>query len=203
MFTLYSVCLIFGGIFIAISIFAGGHGDVDVHGDLDFHGDVDVHTDLHGDAHADLHGEGGEGIAAAARFLSLRNLIFFAAFFGLTGTLFTLLGIPDLVTLVSAIVMGLVAGGLMHKLMTYLRFSEVGEESGSVADLEGATAKVFIDVSKKQRGKISVRKGDRWMHFVALVHEDASRDRFKAGETITIVRMKDGTAHIAGESFIQ
>jgi hypothetical protein len=200
MYTLYLVCLIFGGIFIAISIFAGGHGDVDVHGDLDFHGDVDVHTDLHD---ADFHSDGGEGIAAAARFLSLRNLIFFAAFFGLTGTLFTFLAIPDLVTLVSAGVMGLVAGGSMHKLITYLRSSEVGEESGSVADLEGAAAKVFIDVSKRQRGKISVRKGDRWMHFVAMVHEDAGRDRFKAGETVTIVRMNDGTAYIAGESFIQ
>jgi hypothetical protein len=203
MYTLYLVCLIFGGIFIAISIFAGGHGDMDVHGGLDIHGDVDVHADLHGDTAAEFHSEGGEGIAAAARFLSLRNLIFFAAFFGLTGTLFTVLAIPDLVVLVSAVVMGLVAGGSMHKLITYLRSSEVGEESGGVADLEGAAAKVFIDVSRRQRGKISVRKGDRWMHFVAQVHEDAGRDRFKAGETVTIVRMNDGTAYIAGESFIQ
>ncbi len=37
-----------------------------------------------------------------------------AAFFGLTGTLFTLLGIPSLVTLSVAIGMGLLAGGLMH-----------------------------------------------------------------------------------------
>ena len=188
MSTVYLLCLIFGGIFIGISIFAGTEADVDA--DVALDGDVDIDV------------EGGEGIAAAARFLSLRNLIFFTAFFGLTGTLFSVLGVPAPVTLMVAVVMGVVAGGLMHKLMSYLRASEVGEES-SAADLEGMTAKVFIDLSKKNRGKISVRKGDRWLSMVAVVHEEAERDRFKAGDTVTIVSVKDGTAYVAGDSFIQ
>jgi membrane protein implicated in regulation of membrane protease activity len=190
MSTLYVICLIFGGILIGISIFAGTEADMDA--------DADVGLD----SDADLGVEGGEGIAAAARFLSLRNLIFFIAFFGLTGTLFTGLGLPAPVTLTAAIGMGLVSGGLMHKLMGYLRESEVGEESG-VADVEGMSAKVFIDLSKRRRGKICVRKGDRWLSMVAVVHEEAERDRFKAGDSVTIVSVKEGTAYVAGDSFIQ
>ena len=193
MFSVYLICLILGGIFIGVSTFAGAETDVDV--------GIDADVDIDGDAVFDA--EGGEGVVAAARFLSIRNFIFVTAFFGLTGTLFTIIGIPSTLTLAAAIAMGLVAGLTMHKLMAYLRSSEVGEESGSLSDLEGSPAKVFLDVSKNQRGKISVRKGDRWVTLIATVHEEAAHERYVAGETVTIVSMNDGTAQVAGEHFIQ
>ena len=147
---------------------------MDVHGGLDIHGDVDVHADLHGDTAAEFHSEGGEGIAAAARFLSLRNLIFFAAFFGLTGTLFTVLAIPDLVVLVSAVVMGLVAGGSMHKLITYLRSSEVGEESGYV-DLEIVADLGWQTVEFEHQGR-HVTRDERYFVMRLRSSRQAERD---------------------------
>ncbi len=97
MLTLYLVCLVLGGVLIAVSIFGGGDADVDVAADADVDlGEVDAET-------------GGEGVVAAARFLSMRNLVFFLAFFGLAGTLLTLLQANSVATVLTSVGLGALA----------------------------------------------------------------------------------------------
>jgi hypothetical protein len=50
MLTLYLACLVFGGVLLTISLFAGGDADTDMDHSADLHGDVDMDHSL--DAHA-------------------------------------------------------------------------------------------------------------------------------------------------------
>ncbi|MBN1446312.1 MAG: hypothetical protein JXA28_00155 [Bacteroidetes bacterium] len=52
MLTLYLACLVFGGILLTISLFAGGDADTDMDHSLDVHGDVDMDHSL--EMHADM-----------------------------------------------------------------------------------------------------------------------------------------------------
>jgi len=191
MLTLYLVCLIIGGALVAVSIFAGG--DVDV--DADLSADVDI------EAEADVEGAVGEGVAAAARFLSLRNAVFFVTFFGLTGTLLTSLGIGFVLTLISALTIGSVAAFSIYRLMEFLRTSETGVLPASGA-LEGAMAAVVVDFDDTRSGKVSVTDGGQTVQLIARVHEQAETRRFGVGDEVVIVDLQDGIAHVAGTRFL-
>ena len=52
MLTLYLACMVFGGVLLTISLFAGGDADTDVDHSMDMHGDVDMDHTL--DVHADI-----------------------------------------------------------------------------------------------------------------------------------------------------
>jgi membrane protein implicated in regulation of membrane protease activity len=192
MLTLYLVCLLLGGLLISLSIFGGGDTDAD----LDVSGDADV--DVEGDLDAD--GE-GEGLTAAARFLSLRNLVFFVAFFGLTGTLLTLLGADHLATLVTALGLGVLAAFAVQRLMDYLRTSQSGAVPGTSA-LAGAEARVVVGLAGVRPGKVDVAVGDRTYQFVARMHEGARVDHAEVGDTLVVVRVQDGIALVAEKSYL-
>ncbi|MCB9783400.1 MAG: hypothetical protein H6751_10605 [Candidatus Omnitrophica bacterium] len=196
MITIYLACLIFGGALLLFTMLFGGDSDLDfdMDGGLDFDTDVDLDTDADFDVH-------GEGLMAAIQFLSFRNLIFFSAFFGLTGSLLTWTGSSFLVTLISAIVMGLFAAILCHKLMIYLKTSESGEVS-NLSECVGLNARITLPVAVGQRGKISISTNERKIQMLAEVAEEATKKNFSEGENATIVRFVDGVAHIAGEDFI-
>lgn len=59
MLTLYLACLVFGGVLLAITLFAGGDADSDMDHSLDAHGDFDAgHSlDVHTDASSDFAAE--------------------------------------------------------------------------------------------------------------------------------------------------
>jgi hypothetical protein len=190
MLTMYLVCLLLGGLLIALSIFGGGDADVDVAGDAD----VDVEADV------DAEG-GGEGVAAAARFLSMRNLVFFMGFFGLTGTLLTLLQANHLAALLTSVGLGALAAFAVHRLMGYLRTSQSGAlPSASV--LGGAEARVVVGLAGTRPGKVDVVAGDRTYQFVARIHEGAKVDHVEVGDTVVVVRIQDGIALVAEKSYL-
>jgi hypothetical protein len=190
MLALYVMCLIFGGVLLALSIFAGGDMDVDT----DF--DVDASAEVDGDLDA-----AGEGVGAAARFLSFRDLVFFAAFFGLAGTLFTTLDVNFLVTLVTSVGVGLVAAVIVHHLMGYLRNSESGALV-SLRNLEGALAQVVIDIGESKPGKIAIKEGDRTHQLIARRHDEAKSERFRTSDTVVVVRVENGIAYVAETTFL-
>jgi len=192
MLTLYLVCLLLGGLLIALSIFGGGDGDVDV--DVAADTEVDVETDV------DAEG-GGEGVTAAARFLSMRNLVFFMAFFGLTGTLLTLLQANHLATLLTSFGLGAVAACAVQRLMDYLRSSQSGALPGASA-LAGAEARVVVGLAGTRPGKVEVATGDRTYQFVARMHEGAGVDHAEVGDTVVVVRIQDGIALVAEKSYL-
>jgi hypothetical protein len=192
MLTVYLVCLLLGGLLIALSIFGGGDADaeIDVSGDAD----VDVETDV------DAEG-GGEGVAAAARFLSMRNLVFFMAFFGLTGTLLTLLQANHLATLLTSVGFGALAAFAVHRLMGYLRTSQSGALPSASA-LAGAEARVVVGLGGTRPGKVDVVAGDRTVQFVARIHEGAKVDHVEVGDTVIVVRIQDGIALVAEKGYL-
>ncbi len=67
MLTLYLACLVFGGVLLTISLFAGGDADSDMDHGLDAHGDfgsdaaLDVHGDFAADHTIDLQGDADFG----------------------------------------------------------------------------------------------------------------------------------------------
>ena len=192
MLTIYLVCLLLGGLLITLSILGGGDADVDV--DVAADADIDVEG-------GDLDAEGGEGVAAAARFLSMRNLVFFLAFFGLTGSLLTLLQANDLATLLVSVGLGGLAAWVVHRLMGYLRVSQSGALP-STSVLGGAEGRVVIGLTGARPGKVDVVAGDRTYQFVARLHEDAKVDHVEVGDTVVVVRIQDGIALVAEKTYL-
>jgi hypothetical protein len=191
--TLYLVCLFVGGTLLAVSLLGGGDADVDV--------DVDVDVATEGDV-AEAGGEAeGEGVVAAARFLSLRNLVFFVAFFGLSGTLLTLLRADAAAALVASSMLGAAAAVAVHLSMSYLRRSESGALR-SLATLAGAQARVLVGLTRTRPGKVTLATGDGTHQLVARIHDAAGSDRFEAGDTVVVVRFQDGVALVAEPKFL-
>jgi hypothetical protein len=205
MLTLYVVCLLLGGVLIAVSIFGGGDGDVDVAGDVDVDVAGDVDVDVAADADVDA-GEldaetGGEGLAAAARFLSMRNLVFFLAFFGLTGTLLSLLQANPMATAITSVGLGALAASAVHRLMGYLRSSQSGALP-SPSTLAGSEARVIVGLGATRPGKVEVVAGDRTHQLVARIHGGARVDHAEVGDTVVVVRIQDGVALVAEKTYL-
>jgi membrane protein implicated in regulation of membrane protease activity len=191
MLTIYLACLVFGGIILGVSMFAATDADGGTPG-----GDVDFEGGEATDAgHVD-----GEGVAEAVRFFSLRNVVLFVAFFGLTGSLLTLVGIPGLLVFPTAVVMGFFAALFAFYLLRYVARTESG--TNPTPRLDGLRGRVVIPVSRTHRGKIAVDTGDQYLQVLARVAEEASAEAFFAGQMVTIVRFEDGTAMVAEENFI-
>jgi len=195
MMTLYLICLIFGGIFIVVSLFFDMDGDADV--DIDTDVDFDADAGIGGDADIPT----GEGATAAIKFLSFRNFVMFTAFFGLTGTVLTWLGGPLIINLLAAIVMGIFTATLMHRVMAHLMKNEVGQTT-NLEDLIGSSAKVTIDVSREHKGKISVYANGRTLQLLAQVAEESGRDEFKSGEAVIIIKIQEGAAFVVEGDFV-
>ena len=203
MITVYTVCLILGGVLLGLSLLGGEiDAEMDVGGDLDF--DADFDPDLDAEVHGALDGAGhgveGQGLTAAARYLSFRDVVFFAAFFGLSGLVLRGVGIPEPGVGFSAGVFGLGASTLAHRLMVYLKRTESG--AGRRPDeLEGRRARVLVEVSREMRGKIVLDTGEQTLHLLAAVAEESDQDRFPHGAEVTILYFDDGTARVAEPGF--
>jgi hypothetical protein len=207
MLTLYLMCLAAGGALLVYSLAGGGDTDTDV--------DTDVSTDVDG-ADADVSGADadaadaaeaggeaeGEGTAAVARFLSVRSLVFFTAFFGLTGTLLTLLRADVVPALAASLLLGVGAALVVQRSMLYLKRSESGALR-SLTTLAGARARVLVAVSRARPGKVSIVTADNTEQFLARVHDGAAAERFEPGDTVVIVRFQDGVALVAEPSFLR
>ncbi len=184
--TIYLICLIFGGFFLAVSIFAGAEAE------------TDFSFNVEGDA-ADA--PAGEGLISAAQYFSFRNIVFFTAFFGLAGVILSKLSTPALPTFLAAITLGGCAGAFSHKLMSYLKSSESGE-SLDTESLAGLTAKALVDIAENRKGKIRVQMQDRTFQLIAQLADVAKEKQIKHGQPVIILRVENGIAHVAEESFI-
>ena len=196
MMTLYVVCLVFGGIFIVVTLLFGSDAD----GDLDFDGDVDMDADL--DVDGDIDVVEGEGVTEAIKFFSFRTFVFFSAFFGLTGVVFTWLNIFPLLTFAMAMLIGIFAATLMYKTLAHLMQNEV-EGTINLDSLVGMSARVILDLSKQQRGKIAVEVQGNLLQLLAKIAEEAERDSFRQGDTVIVLRVQDGTAFVVENEFVQ
>jgi len=198
MLALYLGCLIFGGSLVAVSLLGGLESS-----DVDLHADAADAGFGHGDA-SDVgsHAVDTHGVAEAARFMSFRGLVFFAAFFGLTGTALTWIGTPFFLTLVSAFGMGVLAAAGIQKTLGYLQRTESGRVL-NLRDIEGSKATVVVGFSRGRRGKIRVATTEQFLQLLATVAEESKKSEFAAGDVVTVVRMDDDLAQVSEESFIR
>jgi hypothetical protein len=203
----YIGAFLFGGLLLALSLFAGGHddaaGDAHGHGDHDGHGHAEADADGDAEAHADsdahghdsgAHASAGEGSALLSTFASLRFWTFFFAFAGGTGIALTLAGLPTVVTAVASGMMGAVSGGFAAWAFRYLGRNQLSSSLSS-EDWIGRTARVVVPVSDLRPGKILMSFDNEVKELVAL-SAGASDGAIGIGEEVIVVSMIDGVAKV-------
>ena len=139
--------------------------------------------------------EGGDWIVLQS-ILSIRTLLYLLAGFGATGTLIDLLtDASSVVSLLWAVVTGLVAAGLAAAVYAWVRGSDSGEVPTEPDYLVGMTAKVILPVVQGHRGKIIALHGGREVEMLARLFgaEDAVCPR---GSEVVIVDVDGETALI-------
>jgi|GEM_PF-757152 len=175
---------------------AGADADVDFHVDTDAH--VDVGADTGGDLehHVDAH-HAAHGWASVASWLSLRFLIYFAAVFGMVGTVLTYMSelSPNMVA-AWAVVSGLVVGQGVHHLFRALQRSD-RDTSPSTRDYVNKVARVTVAIIPPRRGEVAIRvRGTE--RFVPAVARN-ERDRFDTGDRVVVVSFEAGTAEVVSQ----
>lgn len=204
----YWVSLIVGGFFVLLSIFGGGDSeadadvdfDADVDADFDLDADADVDfdtdTDFDSEADADVHVGTSGDIGAGPGFIdlfTLRALFLFAAFFGLTGVLLSLINTGEPVTAILAFLTGAIVGLGGNYIIKRIGYAHISSSVTSL-DLKGRTGQVIIPFEGADRGKISlVSKGQR-LQLVARAFEE--EETFEPGDEVVIVRVDGRIAEV-------
>lgn len=217
MFWIYLASAIFGGSFL-IPMILGGLGsdmevdsdldtdfgtdfevdtDVDFDTDLELEADFDAPVDVDVDAGADTHSPVSAGLdagqAIVGSLLSFRSIVFFATFFGAAGLVFTGLGYNVVVTLLTAVVLGVVASFANSVLFGLLKSSETTSQFAE-RTFEGRPAAVTVPIDTDRRGRIRIELAGQ-PHY--LVAESFDGEAFKPGHEVVVVEIRDGIARVA------
>ncbi len=181
MTTLYLITLIVGGCLLLLSIFAGGDHELDSDVDVDLSADMDLDHDVDGfDA---------GGYDAWLPIGSLRFWTFFAAFFGLVGTVLTATGgMSKMMTLAAGIGVGYLSGIVATKVLRALTKQRVGKVVGG-NDLVGITGTLMLPASPGAPGKIRIQLGGRILE--ELAHSD-ERPMRQGEKVLIIAKHEDG-----------
>jgi hypothetical protein len=129
-------------------------------------------------------------------FFRPRNLIFFLAAFGVTGTLLTWLNRPGIVVALFAAVMGLGAMTLSHALFTWLGRSDSAQNVLSDIDLEGLAGKVVLSIAPGEAGRVVCEIGGREQYLTARL-ADGTSATLETGREVVIVRVANGVAEVS------
>ncbi|MFN3683129.1 MAG: NfeD family protein [Fimbriimonadaceae bacterium] len=198
MLALYLVAAIVGGGLVLFSALGGlAHGGMDTDGGVDADHDVggaDSGTEL---APAAEHDAGSDGAPAAEfwiPFTSLRFWTYLAAVFGVTGlalTLFAKTGEPFtlMVSILTGLVMGLAASGIVHWLAKNESQSAITEQ-----DFLGAEARVLVPVRGSLPGKVRLQVKGSTVDLVAVAENDRE---IEAGEEVLVVGFEGNNARVA------
>jgi len=177
--TLYWTCLVVGGVSVLAAIFGGGDTDTDV--DVDVDADVDVDVDIDADV-------------GWVDLFSLRTVLLFAAFFGLSGVLLPLAGVGETTRAVLSLVTGLGIGIVGNFVIKRVGYDHVSS-TVTAEDLAGSTAKVLIPFDHTDKGKITLISKGRRVQLMACSY-GGTQERFGAGEEVVVVRVKDAVAEV-------
>ncbi len=187
MITLYLITLIVGGCLLLLSIFAGGDHELDH--DVDFDADMDMGSDVDFAGPVDTDGFDAGGYDAWLPIGSLRFWTFFAAFFGLVGTVLTAMGsMGKLMTLAPSIGVGYLSGIAATKILRTLTKQKVGKVLGG-NDLIGVSGTLMLPASPGTPGKIRIQLGGRILE--ELAHVDGA-SMAQGTPVLIIAKHKDG-----------
>lgn len=182
MFTVFLFTAVIGWIFVAVFLFSAGDFDLDL--------DVDADLDLDADGGSAASGAGLEILGA---IFSFRSIVFFAAFFGLTGLLLTWLDAATILAVIIAIGIGLFAAFINVKLMQYLQRTSVNSQLKDT-NIAGNAAKVTVPITAESRGKVSVDVNGQRLYLIATPYNSKHDQEFAVGDTVVIVEVKNGSA---------
>lgn len=200
MIWIYIASAIFGLAFLAPMLIGGIGSDVDFGGDLDV--DTDLDLDLDSDVDLDT-GESGDGAqlggenaigAILSSIVSVRTVVFFAAFFGTSGLVFSILGYAAPIAFGTAAFIGLIAAAANSVLYGMVRKSQ---STSQISDrtLEGRRANVVLPLGNDRKGRIKIDLGGQPQFMVARALE--SEGRLEVGAPVVVVKVEDGTALVA------
>lgn len=193
MFGFYLASAIVGWAFVGLFLFGGIDGDVDGDIDADFEADADVDADLDGDINAAGSGFASSIASAGLSLLSFRSIMFFLAFFGLTGMVLDVIDASALATLLAAIGVGAFAWVFNSFVFRALKVADVSS-SLVRADIEGTMGEVVLPISPGHRGRIVIEVGDQRRYLTAQPHEKATQSAFAVGDQIVVVGLDNGAA---------
>ncbi len=193
MLGVYVFTAVFGWLLVAVFLFSGAEFGGDV--DLDAGVDLDLDPDLDADAAADIGDTGNIGQLMGA-LVSFRSLVFFAAFFGLTGILLNLLDSGTVVTVIAAAGVGMFAAYVNGKLMTYLMRTSVSSQLRN-SKIAGNTANVIVPIGPGSKGKVAVDVNGQRLYLVARSFNESHEAEFAVGDNVVIVEVDKGSALVA------
>lgn len=204
MLSVYLICLLSGGFFLVLSAFMGGDHDfgsdadfdldadvdvdVDIDADIDADVDIDIDADADADGDLDIHGE----ISLLSPFLSLRFWLYFAAFFGLTGTAFTFLEYGETITLIIALVLGFLSGYLASYILKKMGAKDVNSAINN-NDYAGQIGTVSLSFKKGERGKILLQMGGQQIEMTAFTDDEIE---LKRGMRCVVLGLDNYMCHV-------
>lgn len=192
MLAFYVAAAILGAGLILVALL-GGHDHGSDHSVAD-HGHVAGHDPAQHDG-SGASGSGGAGEVVLG-LLRPRNLTFFLAGFGLTGTLGTLVGAAGApLTLLLALGVGTLAMVATHGVFLWLARTESAADVLSETELEGALGRVVLPFGPGERGRVACIMGGRDVHLVARLAEGAGRP-VASNQEIVVMRVVDGVAEV-------
>ncbi|MGI9599249.1 MAG: hypothetical protein ACR2QK_24005 [Acidimicrobiales bacterium] len=213
----FLIPMVLGGLDSDIDGFGGEAdlgGGIDVDTGMDFGVDVQVDVEsggglsnigssIDGDGglgpdvdHFDTGGDFGNALGAAfSSLVSFRTLVFFSAFFGTSGLVFALADYSPTVAVGSAVMIGAIAAVANSLLFGLIKSSQPNSQI-SDRTLEGRPATVVLPMEGKQRGRIRIDLSGQPQYIVARPM-DGDEQKFDVGASVVVVKIEDGTAHIA------
>lgn len=141
---------------------------------------------------------GSDGIGPLMmRLLPLSTIALAAASFGLTGAALTWAGSAATLTLLLAVVIGVVAGAANTALFSFIRRSG---STASVTDLQlsGSTGRVTLPIGPDRRGRIAITAAGQEMYLSAHVMPtvDGTVDELEVGAPVLVVEVSNGIARV-------
>ena len=206
---IYLASAIFGGSFLLPMILGGLASDLDVEldSDIDMDVDVDVDLDLEVDAPdidvSEFDGDAGQSMTASGMdasqaivgsLLSFRSIVFFAAFFGAAGLVFTALDYNIAVTFATALVLGVMAAVANSVLFGLLKASEVTSQVGE-RSFQGRPASVTVPIERGRRGRIRIDLTGQPHYLIAESFD--GNEEFMPGHPVVVVEIEQGIAKVA------
>ncbi len=198
--SVYLISLIVGGFFVLLSIFGGSEheADSDVDTDFDHDFDTDFDADVDADVDHDLHIGVDSDFDTDVGFvdlLSIRALFLFAAFFGLTGTLFTWFGGSEPITAFLSALTGMVVGLGGNYVIKKFAYEHVSSNV-TTENLKGKTGRVMLPFGPDDKGKILIEAKGKRMQILARSLDPDTDETFEQGEEIVVIRFDGDVAEV-------
>ncbi len=207
----YLASLVFGSVFVVPLVLGGigadadvdfdsdvGGGDLDVGGDvdggLDVDADLDVDSDFDNDA-GQIDGAGSVGLVGdvVSSLVSFRSIMLFITFFGLTGTVLTVLQYNVSLVAILAVLMGLF-GAVTNSLAFSLLRRTQSSSHETARHFEGRQATVAVPIEPGHRGRIQIDLGGQPQFMVAEGVDPT--ETFERGHRVVVVNMTNGIAAV-------